>query len=105
MSELDETAFDDLIRKGVGDAVPPDVEDRLRARLADLRSRLSAAEAAEMADPRPWARRAWWGLGVACVAALVLLVVGSLALGPRTTFAQVASATLEQPWIHLRTAY
>src|SRR6185312_2382432 len=100
MSEIDETAFDERIRRSVPDTVSPEVERRLRARLADFRSRPIAPAAGR------WPRPARWGLSIASAAAVAVLAVGALlTLGPRSGFAQVRDAVLEQPWIHVRTSH
>ena len=102
MNEPDPSAFDRQLRDCVCDTVPPMVESRLRARLADFRAQLTGPE--RVAATR--VRRVWLGgslrLGLICAAAgLVSLVVGIM-LRPRTSLAEVATALLQQPWVHLR---
>jgi hypothetical protein len=105
MNMTDDNAFDDEIRRSVSDSVPPDVESRLRARLADFRSGRSAPGAAGGHPARRWEWPAWWGIGVACASAVALLAIAPWLLGPRASFAQVTTAVLKQTWIHVRTVY
>ena len=97
MSETRDDTFDDRIRRSVPDSVPPEVDRRLRARLADFRSRPAASRAGR------WTRPARWGFGVATAAAVVALAIGALTFGPRAGFAQVRDAVRQRPWIHVRT--
>jgi hypothetical protein len=101
MNRSDETFIDDVVRDQLASPVPAEVERPLREQLAQFRIRPSASEQALIASRWSWSRSAWWGLAATCTAAAVILVA-SVALKPRISFAQVASAVLEQPWIHAR---
>ena len=104
MSVPDDSVLDSQIRECVSDAVPPAVEVRLRARLADFRARLGASETTAATPDRRTRLTTWWRLGLTCAAAGLLVAVLGLLLRPRTSFAEVATAVLKQPWVHLRTA-
>ena len=105
MDMSDDRFVDDQIRMSVSDDVPP----RSRAPLALSTGRLSVTAA--RAESRPWHDRArgwarpaaWWGLGATCAAVVVLVAVAGLVLRPQTSFAEVTTAVLAQPWVHVRT--
>jgi hypothetical protein len=106
MNLADDRVVDDLLRKLVSDRAPLSVERRLRSQLADFRSRLSTPEPAVAIHARGRARpAAWWRLGAACAVLVVLAAVAGLVLRPQTSFAEVATAVLEQPWVHARTVH
>jgi hypothetical protein len=102
MSLPDDSLLDGQIRAFTCDTVPPMVEARLRAQLADFRSRQCAPGSADATRGRGGAWTAWWRLGVACAAAIVLIAVAYPLLRPRTSFAEVAKALIERPWVHVR---
>ena len=105
MDMSDDRIVDDQIRMSVSEDVPPPVERRLRARLAGFRSGLSKPGPVVTRHARAWARPgAWWGLGAACAAVVVLAALAGLVLRPQTSFAEVATAVLAQPWVHVQTA-
>jgi hypothetical protein len=92
MNAADDHEFDEQLRSLAADAPPPSVARRLHARLDDFRARR---------DPeRP--RITWRRIGFVCAAAAVLVAAVGLALRPRSSFAQVASAVLKRPWVHVR---
>jgi hypothetical protein len=106
MNLSDDRAVDDQIRMLVSDSPPLAVERRLRAQLADFRSRRSAPEPVVARYARGWSRpAAWWRLGATCAAAVVLVTAVALLFRPQASFAQVQAAVLRQPWIHLRTVF
>jgi len=106
MDISDDRHADEQIRTSVSASVPPAVEHRLRSQLAGFRTRLSAAEPVAASPPRRWVRpAAWLGLGATCAAVLGLVEVAGLLLRPRTSFAEVTTAVLAQPWIHVRSVY
>jgi len=89
----------------VPEGVPLLVERRLRSQLADFRSRLSEARAGVTRPARCWEwPAAWWALGATGAAVAVLVALAGLVLRPRTSFAEVTTAVLAQPWVHVRTA-
>ncbi len=106
MDMPDDHIVDDQIRMSVSEDVPPPVERRLRSQLADFRSRLSKPEAVVRRPARGWARlAAWWALGATGAAVVAVLVaLAGLVLRPQASFAEVTSAVLAQPWVHVRTA-
>ena len=106
MDVSDDRFVDNQIRKRVCDSVPLPVERRLRSQLADFRSRLSTPEPDVARRARGWARpAAWWGLGATCAVVVVLVAVAGLVLRAQTSFAQVTTAVLRQPWVHLRAVH
>jgi hypothetical protein len=104
MSMPEDSALESQLRECVCDAVPPDVEARLRARLAEFRSRLNARETVAATPARRARLTARWKLGLACAAAGLFVAALGLLLWPRTSLADVAAAVLQQSWIHLRIA-
>jgi hypothetical protein len=102
MHQPDNSPFDEQLRRSVASAPPPDVEQRLRSHLDRFRSRLAAADAKAAARARRWALPPRWGLVASCAAALILIAVTGVVLRPQSSFAEVTSAVLEQPWIHQR---
>jgi hypothetical protein len=106
MNPLDDHVVDDQIRAIVSDGPPLSVERRLRSQLADLRSRLSKSESPSAPVAVSRARpAAWWRLGAACAAAVVLVAAISLFLRPQISFAEVQEAVLRQTWIHVRSTF
>ena len=106
MDISDDRSVDDQIRRSVSDDVPPAVERRLRAQLAGFRSRLNMPEPVTARRARGWARpAAWLGLGATCAAVVLLVAVAGIIFRAQTSFAEVKSAVLEQPWVHVRTVY
>jgi hypothetical protein len=106
MDPADDRFVDDQIRKSVSDTVPPAVERCLRAQLAVFRSKLRTPDPVVARHPHHWGRpAAWWGLGATCAAVVVLVLVPGLLLRPQTSFAEVTTAVLQQPWIHVRSVY
>jgi len=103
MSAPDDSVLESQLRECVPDALPPDVEVRLRARLAEFRSRLSVQETIVATPARRTRMTAAWRLGLTCTAAGLLVAVLGLLLRPRASFAEVATAVLQQSWVHLRT--
>lgn len=98
----DERLVDDQIRQRVTDTVPPEVERRLRAQLAGLRSRLSSPESTTPRFGVGWTSpAAWWKVSATCAVALVLVALW-LGLSPQVSVAEMQAALLKQPWIHLR---
>jgi len=104
MSMPEDSALESQLRECVSDALPPEVEVRLRARLAEFRSRLNVRETVAATPGRRARLTARWKLGLACAAAGLLVAVLGLLLWPRTSLADVAAAVLQQSWIHLRVA-
>lgn len=100
MSDDHDPALDATLRQSLAGAVSPTVEERLRNRLAEFRSQLETGPATVRPPRGRSMRAARWGIGTACVAATILLIVGPSVLVPRTTFAQVVKAVQKQPWIH-----
>jgi hypothetical protein len=104
MDMPDDCTVDEQIRISVSESVPPLVEHRLRSQMAGLRSRLSQPCPAVTRPTRVWTRAvAWWGLGATGAAVVVLAAVAGLVLRPQVSFAEVTTAVLAQPWVHLRT--
>ena len=105
MDMPDDHIVDDQIRMSVSEDVPPPVERRLRSQLADFRSRLSKPEAVVRRPARGWARlAAWWALGATGAAVVAVLVaLTGLVLRPQASFAEVTTAVLAQPWVHVQT--
>jgi len=101
MTMNDDNLLDDQIRKAASCAVPGSVDLRLRSQLAGFRSRLGESEPA---PPRAalWKRHKWWWPGLASAAAVVLAVLTALLLPRQASLAEVATAVLDQPWIHMR---
>jgi hypothetical protein len=102
MSLPDDGLLDDQIRAFTCDAVPPLVEARLRAQLADFRSQESALRSAIAASGRSGRWNEWWRLALTCAAAILLILAAGVFLRPRTSFADVAKALLDRPWVHMR---
>jgi hypothetical protein len=102
MSSSDDRFLDEQIRATAASTVPAVIEQRLRAQLAQFRSRLSASAMTTKTGRRPWAPPFWLGLGATC-AAVAILVAAGLLIRPQTSFAEVAAAVLDRPWIHIRT--
>jgi hypothetical protein len=102
MSEPDENVVDMQLRECLHDAVPAAVESCLRARLAEFRSGPSVRKPAAPTRVGGLSRNVWSGLGLTCAAAVLCAVVVGLLLRPRASFAEVASAVLKQPWVHVR---
>ena len=102
MSESDDSVLDSRLRECVSDTVPPAVESRLRARLADFRSGFCVRDSVAETPRRGITLTAWSRLGLVCAATGLIAVVLGLLLRPRASFAEVATALLDQPWIHLR---
>jgi hypothetical protein len=46
-----------------------------------------------------------WRLGATCAVVLVLAVVAALVLRPQSSLAEVATAVLGRPWVHVRTVH
>ncbi len=105
MNAFGDQGFDDHLRNAVSGAPPSSVEERLQNQLAGFQSRLSATLPGTAPAPvRHSRRRVWRVFGVTCTAAAALAaVVVGLSLRPQTSFAQVAAAVLEQPWVHTQT--
>lgn len=95
MSVSDDDVVDNRLRESVVDVTPPAVELRLRARMAEFRARTLPREHRTRWTP-------WLRLGLTCAAALFLVAVLGPWLRPRASFAEVAAAVLERPWVHLR---
>jgi hypothetical protein len=105
MSLPDDRLLDNQIRCSVASSVPTPVERRLRAQLADFRTRLAAKTPDATRHPPRWVRSAaWWGLGATCAAAATVVTVGLL-VRPKSSFAEVTNAVLEQSWVHTKTIY
>ena len=81
------------------DRDPFPVKRRLRSQLADSGSGLST--------PEPVAARlaARWRLVATCAFVVVLATVAALVLRPQTSLAEVATAVLGRPWVHVRTVH
>jgi hypothetical protein len=82
--------------------VPPEVEARVRARLAEFRAGLSAGKTIAAPPTRRARLTGRWKLGLSCAAAGLLVASVGFLLWPRTSLAELAAAVLQQPWIHLR---
>ena len=104
MSMPEDSVLESQLRECVSDTLPPEVEVRLRARLAEFRSRLNAQETVAATPGRRARLTARWKLGLTCAAAGLLVAALGLLLWPRTSLADVAAAVLQQSWIHLRVA-
>jgi len=91
MNATDDHDFDEQLRALAADP-PPEVVRRLRARLDDFRMQND--------DERPRLARRRLGFAFAAPAAGMAAV--GLALQARPSFAQVASAVLKRPWVHVR---
>ncbi len=103
--ETNESRFlDDEIRQHVAGAVsvPPEVEHRLRSQLSEFQARLNAEETRHTLAIFRWPRPSWHQLGVVGAAAVLLLAAMATLLRPRTSFADVASSVLKQPWVYSR---
>jgi hypothetical protein len=104
MSMPEDSIIESQLRECVSDAVPPEVEARLRARLAEFRSRLAGQDTGAAPPARRARLTAWWKLGLTCAAAGLLVAALGLLLWPRASLAELAAAVLQQPWIHVRAA-
>jgi hypothetical protein len=93
MNATDDHDFDEQLRALASDP-PPEVARRLRARFDDFRMQHNAE--------RPRLARRRLGFGFACAAAAAVMAAIGLALQARPGFAQVASAVLKRPWVHVR---
>lgn len=102
MSKPDDSLLDEAIRRNVSGTVPPMVEQKLRARLAEFRSRLAQEQPAQAIRGPFWLRPPLWGLGATCAAVVVLGIAAGLLFRPRTSFAETAAAVLQQPWVHVQ---
>ncbi len=99
MRLTDDNGVDDQIRASVSDTVPPVVESRLRGKLLDFKSRLSA----EPSNSRVGLKRRAWRVGITtCAAASLILAMAILLARPQIGFADVAKAVFDKPWIHMR---
>ena len=103
MSMHDDSVLDSQLRESVSDELPLEVEVRLRDRLAEFRSRSSVRKTIVAAPARCTRMRAVWKIGLTCTAAGLLVAVVGLSLRPRASFAEVTTAFLRKPWVHLRT--
>jgi len=103
MSMPEDSIIESRLRECVSDALPPEVEVRLRVRLAEFRSRLNGRETVAATPVRRARLTARWKLGLTCAAAGLLVAVLGLSLWPRTSLADVAAAVLQQSWVHTRT--
>ena len=97
MSESDDSVLDSRLRECVSDTVPPAVESRLRARLADFRSGFCVRDSVAETPRRGITLTAWSRLGLVCAATGLIAVVLGLLLRPRTSFAEVATASSTSP--------
>jgi hypothetical protein len=104
MSMPEDKAIESQLRECVSDAVPHEVEVRLRARLAEFRSRLNARETVAATPVRRLRLTTGWKLGLTCAAAGLVVAALGLVLWPRASFADVAAAVLQQSWIRVRPA-
>ena len=98
--DVQNQTIDGLLEKALQDDVPADVERRLRSQMADFQARLCAGTVS-LADRRKSPPQVMtWCLGV-CAAVILLAVLGNWILQPQKTFAEVAAALEQQPWIHV----
>jgi hypothetical protein len=103
MSFRDDDLLDDELRTSLADIVPQAVESRLRGRLAAFKARVGSPGSADpMRHPRARLKR-WWPVSLSCAAAVLLVAIAGMLLRPRTSFAEVAQALLDRPWVHMRT--
>ena len=68
MLDVDESSIDEQVRSCVSDAVPPEAESRLQARLGDFRARLRAGEPGIALNAGALTHPAWRWLGAAVLA-------------------------------------
>ena len=101
MSMPEDKAIESQLRECVSDAVPHEVEVRLRARLAEFRSRLNARETVAATPVRRLRLTTGWKLGLTCAAAGLVVAALGLVLWPRASFADVAAAVFQQSWIRV----
>jgi hypothetical protein len=104
MSMPEDSVLENQLRECVSDTVPPEVEVRLRARLAEFHSRLNARETVDATPGRRARLTMSWKLGLSCAAAGLLIAALGLLLWPRTSLADVAAALFQQSWVHSQTA-
>jgi hypothetical protein len=104
MSTPEDKVLESRLREFVSNPLPPEVEARLRARLAEFRSRLNGRKTVAATPARRARLTAGWKLGLTCAAAGLLVAVIGLLSWPRTSLADVATAVLQQSWVRLRTA-
>jgi hypothetical protein len=102
MRDSGDSFLDDHVRKVVSSPPPPHAEKLLRLRLEEFRSRVKALESGLVFRSRGRDKSKLWGLIATCAAAAILLAVIGVILRPHTSFAEVAAAALEQPWVHER---
>jgi hypothetical protein len=102
MSMPEDSALESRLRECVSDALPAQVEVRLRARIAEFRSNLNARRTVPATPGRRVRLTTRWKLGLGCAATVLLAAALGLLLWPRTSLADVADAVLRKSWIHLR---
>jgi hypothetical protein len=102
MHDPEDAQIDEEIRRTVASPPPPEVEQRLRAQLDGFRSRLRAEDERTTSQRRRWVSVPSQRLGLvaSCAAAAILIAVAGVLFRPQTSFAEVTSAVLKQPWIH-----
>jgi hypothetical protein len=101
MNASEDGDVDELIAKALPDRVPPVATARLRSQLAGFRARLATAPPPSRVAAL-WTRPAYWGLGITAAAAIAAVVVVGFVFRAQTSFAEVATAALKQPWIHVQ---
>ena len=93
MGASEESRIHELLRQAFDGEAPAATSEHMQAQMADLRARL-AAHPSRFPATWPLARPAWWGLGVAVAAGVIVAVTIGLALRRCVSFAEVAAAAL-----------
>ena len=100
MNTEDNRHIDELIGNVLADDVPAEVDRRLRTQLETFRSALGEVNKSSVRPPRTLGRRVWFGASAAAAATIAAVLIW-WSLLPGVSLADVATAVLKQPWIHV----
>ncbi|MBC8355221.1 MAG: hypothetical protein H8E66_24870 [Planctomycetes bacterium] len=105
MNSQEDHDVDRLLHVVMDVDVPIDVEQKLRSQLSEFRSQTVLSDKSPTPRQGIWSHRAWSGLAATATVAIVLTAIVAWSLRPRTSFADVATAALKLPWIHVTTTH
>lgn len=100
MSPYNDRHIDERIASAMEDETPADVDRRLRSQLEDFRVKLGAAAHTTRRRSGTAGRNVSWRVATTMAAGIALIAMTGWVFWPRVSFADVAAAVLEQPWIH-----